>query len=333
MPSSLATTPLPPATSPSSARPQRPSPRLAVLDGLRLCAALFVVLFHYVGMSPSHWGTPLDTTFPHLHPIAAYGWTGVQLFFLISGFVICMSSWGRRLGDFFISRVVRLYPAFWFAVIATTTVVTLTPLLPVLVERHTLSEVLVNLTMVHETFGITHVDPPYWTLWVEMRFYLLFAIVVWLGVNYQRVVTFCGLWTIGAIIASGAKEPVLEYIFMPKHAPFFIAGIAFYLIHRFGPNLLLWGIVGVSWAHGLHHVRMHMNQHSWVVVAAIITFYFTLLAAIALGLFSRPGKHVTPQVAGKKPRRGLLIIAGSLSYPLYLFHQSIGWIVIERVRL
>uniref|UniRef100_A0AAU2VA93 Integral membrane protein n=1 Tax=Streptomyces sp. NBC_00003 TaxID=2903608 RepID=A0AAU2VA93_9ACTN len=36
------------------------------------------------------------------------------IFFLISGFVICMSCWGKPLGDFFVSRVVRLYPAYWF---------------------------------------------------------------------------------------------------------------------------------------------------------------------------------------------------------------------------
>ena len=53
---------------------------------------------------------------------ARYGFFGVELFFLISGFVIGMSGMGRSLGEFFVARVVRLYPAYWFAVIATTLV-------------------------------------------------------------------------------------------------------------------------------------------------------------------------------------------------------------------
>ena len=72
--------------------------RLRVLDGLRLVAALAVVLHHFCGMdvaSPTHWGTSARELFPGLFYVGHYGRFGVQLFFLISGFVICMSAWGR----------------------------------------------------------------------------------------------------------------------------------------------------------------------------------------------------------------------------------------------
>lgn len=41
---------------------------------------------------------------------------------MVSGFVICMSAWGRSVGDFAVSRVSRLFPAYWAAVAFTTLV-------------------------------------------------------------------------------------------------------------------------------------------------------------------------------------------------------------------
>jgi len=86
--------------------------RLAALDGLRLVAALAVAGYHYTVA----WridGTHLPQYFlPHAVHVTVYGFLGVELFFLISGFVICMSAWGRPLGAYFTSRVSRLYPAY-----------------------------------------------------------------------------------------------------------------------------------------------------------------------------------------------------------------------------
>jgi peptidoglycan/LPS O-acetylase OafA/YrhL len=152
-----------------------PRPRIRALDGLRLTAALLVVSWHYVAFGHGASLTPYAQV-PTLYPVAAYGWLGVELFFLISGFVISMSSVGHTLGEFVTSRITRLYPAYWFAIALTTTVLLLWP-----VADHALPlrDVLVNTTMMQSGVGVTSVDAVYWTLWVEMHFYLLFA--MWSG--------------------------------------------------------------------------------------------------------------------------------------------------------
>lgn len=176
--------------------------------------------------------------------MAVYGWLGVELFFLISGFVICMSCWGKRPQDFFISRVVRLYPAYWVAVLITAAVVVAAGYSFTTAKDITARTVLINLTMLQQPFGAPLVDPSYWTLWVEMLFYLLFAVVVARGLTYRRVVAFCGIWTFAAAIAPTVGLPLLDTLTQPTYAPLFVAGVTMFLMHRFGPNLLLWGCSG-----------------------------------------------------------------------------------------
>src|SRR5690242_20023437 len=106
--------------------PTRPPGRIAVIDGLRLVAAVSVAFFHFAGCAliAKVWGTHPRSLFPVIYPVASYGWLGVDLFFMISGFVVCMSAWGRAVGVFARSRIVRLFPAYWPAVLLTTAVMT-----------------------------------------------------------------------------------------------------------------------------------------------------------------------------------------------------------------
>ncbi|MGH3310540.1 MAG: acyltransferase family protein, partial [Streptomyces sp.] len=171
---------IPPAAAPPGADHKATRVRLRELDGLRLLAALMVCLFHYAGRGGTvgtAWGsTPLDI-FPHLSKVALYGHLGVEIFFAISGFVICMSCWGRSLGEFFRSRVVRLYPAYWAALFLVAGVGALAPQFD---QPSSIPDFLVNLTMLQQPAGSPRILGVCWTLWAEARFYLLFAIfVVW----------------------------------------------------------------------------------------------------------------------------------------------------------
>ncbi|MFE0426852.1 acyltransferase family protein [Streptomyces sp. NPDC058953] len=308
----------PSATLPPDAGQRRPHERLYVLDGLRIAAALMVVLYHYTARGGS-WQMPVKDVFPEIYRFTAYGYLGVQIFFVISGFVICMSAWGRPVKSFFISRVVRLYPAYWFAVVATT--VTLM-VVPGGRRRLPANDVLVNLTMLQQPLHVRHVDTVYWTLFTELRFYLLFLIVAWFGLTYRRVILFCCVWGAATLLVAEAPHGPLRLLLIPEYSWFFIAGMAFYLMYRFRPNLMLFGIVGVSFLASLgptidefQHLTFLAVKEVWPVTAVMATF-FGLMALIA-----------TRRLSWIKWR--WLPVAGALTYPLYLLHQVIGWELIH----
>ncbi|MFF6782098.1 acyltransferase family protein [Streptomyces sp. NPDC012510] len=303
-----------------------PAPRLRALDGLRLLAALMVAAYHYGGRDgeiSEAWGTSPRQQFPTLHEWFAYGCLGVQVFFVISGFVICMSGWGRPLRSFFVSRATRLLPAYWAAVILVTAVFAL----PVVAyEAVSPSDALVNLTMLQQPLGVDRVLGVCWTLWAEVRFYALFALCVVLpGATRQRVIMFCACWTLAAVIARSADEPLLDVVLMPEYAPFFIGGIGLYLVHRDRRDAYAWGIVAVSWLIGQHYAVRGLwhapnpdffSYRTSFGIVLVVTLGFVAVAAIALGRLNRINWP-------------WLTVAGALTYPFYLVHEHLGWVVIQ----
>ncbi|MGW3119180.1 acyltransferase family protein [Streptomyces sp. NPDC001107] len=307
---------------------RRERPRLYAIDGIRLVAALMVAVHHYVGSwrvdQPGNaiWGRPVSDTMPTVFHFAAYGWIGVEIFFVISGFVICMSCWGRTPRDFFVSRVIRLYPAYWFGIAFTTAVLVVAPG-PGIWDRLKLRDILLNFTMLQSGSGVENVDRVYWTLWSELRFYLLFMVVVATGLTYRKVVIFCCVWGAAAMLAPVSEFHLMTLAADPEGAWFFIAGLALYLMHRFGQDLLLWGILGMAWLMGQRQLGLRIDgtEHvsGWRGSVVIYTVFLLVMVAIALG-------------ATDRVRWKWLVTAGSLTYPLYLIHYVAGTTVIGQLR-
>ncbi|MGW0904028.1 acyltransferase family protein [Streptomyces sp. NPDC002853] len=304
---------------------RRARPRLRALDGLRLIAALMVAAYHYGGRDgeiSEAWGSSPRLQFPTAHSWFAYGCLGVQIFFVISGFVICMSGWGRPLRSFFASRVSRLFPSYWAAIILVTAVFAL----PVVAyDAVSPSDALVNLTMLQQPLGVDRVLGVCWTLWAELRFYALFALFVVLpGANRARVILFCAVWMLAAVVAEGANEPLLDLVLMPEYAPFFIGGIGIYLVHRDRRDLTAWGIVGASWLIGQHYAVDRLwhapnteffSYRTSFGIIAVVTAGFAAVLLIALGALHRADWK-------------WLTVAGALTYPFYLVHEHLGWVTV-----
>ncbi|GAA4460257.1 acyltransferase family protein [Phytohabitans houttuyneae] len=292
--------------------------RLYVLDLLRFAAAMAIVGYHFIPTHPEVWSGD-SSAFEVVADPLQYAWLGVEAFFVISGFVICMSSWGRSLSRFFVSRVSRLMPAYMCAVLLTAAAVSLEPLAR---ERPQPSHVLINLTMLQQFLNVPPVDSVYWTLFVELKFYLLFAIVVYFGVTYRRVVLFCLVWTVVALFAMYTGSGFLRAVVEPSYAPLFVAGITLYLIHRFGPDLLLWGMLAASVAISMvclaQRDAVRQGAASYPASVAVMLAFFAVMVAVALGGFSW------------LRWRGMVTV-GALTYPVYLLHHEIGLRAIARL--
>lgn len=310
------------AARPAAAR----ATRLHALDGLRLVCALGVAGYHY-SVSWRLDGVRLpEYHLPTASHVLIYGFLGVEMFFLISGFVIGMSAFDRTPRQFAAARIARLYPAFWACVVLTAAVVTLWPVstgVPVS-GVPTVREILVNLTMLAEPAGVRLVDTVYWTLWAELRFYLLFAVLVMWGLTYRKVAGFATVW----LVAAGAGPLLPDWtdpVVMPDFAPYFAIGVALCLMRRFGPTPWLWGLVAGGWLLVLPRMaaRVAELRPGFEVPAApalvIITLAVAALTAIALGATDH-----------WNVRR--LAAAGALTYPFYLLHQRIGYTVLRGAR-
>ncbi|MFD0329556.1 acyltransferase family protein [Streptacidiphilus monticola] len=225
-------------------------------------AALAVAAFHYLGPNdPAIWGArPKAFAYP-LHHAAMYGWLGVEAFFLISGFVICMSAWGAP-------RAVRGLADL--------------PALPGLLVRarpdraaHRADPdadqgrrrgdpprvVLANLSMFPGALHTNLLDGVAWTLDVEARFYVLMAVVLTLGTTYSRILGFCCAWLVAAFVTTQTHATLLDQFVLSGYAGLFVSGIALYLMYRFGPNLLLWVLLGVAWAYQMTVLQDRVRIH------------------------------------------------------------------------
>lgn len=295
----------------------KPGNRLIGLDILRGLAALVVVIFHYT------------VKFRDFYPAAkpafwqfTYGFYGVHLFFMISGFVILMSlshPSGKQDGAGFIrSRLIRLYPIFWVSVLLTSAVLMSSDIIP---TNITGLEIVTNLTMLQGYLRVVPVDGVYWSLSFELGFYFLLYMIFRLG--FARFVEFVPYYMLaGAVFFCFFPHLIphpLHYLLMiNKYGHLFAGGMAFYLIHRHGFSLWrMLPIAAIPFVQGLYDGAV-----GWWVGFSIIS-----LMSWAIGGFDP---------LGLKAKQGLIIRAmvqlGVMSYALYLTHQMIGYVAIAKLQ-
>lgn len=287
------------------------------IDLLRFLAAFSVLLFHYTfrGAVDAAW---MDVSFPSLAGAAKYGCLGVDLFFIISGFVILMTATGKSVRHFAISRIVRLYPAFWCCC-------TLTFVASVLFGQRRFAvhagQYLANLTMLNEPLGVEAIDGVYWSLMVEMKFYALMALLMVLR-QLPHIRYYLGAWLAAALWLFVRRQTGLSGILMPQYAACFVAGATYYLIAQEGNSGYKTVLLVVSYVLAVANaVRTtaqsgelyHTRFDAWIV-ASLMTGFFILFYLIVTG-------------RTQYLRSAKFVFLGSLTYPLYLLHQNIGYML------
>lgn len=296
--------------------------RVSEIDLFRFVAAMAVVFFHYAFRGYAADQMTVMPPAPALASIAKYGYLGVDFFFMISGFVIMMTAAAGNLKSFVISRLVRLYPAFWFCCTLTFAVLWFAgkPRF-----EPTIAQYLANMTMLYQLFGVPAIDGSYWSLVVELKFYALVAAVLIFGkINHAERLAVA--WLALTIVVEIFPLPPLNSIFITPHSALFIAGMLFFFVWSRGVSLLrLAGLAmcaAVASAQGLRtaaelQAKYNTRFEPWIVLAIILGL-FIIMGGVAL---KRSGW------LGKKNWTAL----GVLTYPVYLIHQNVGYVVFNHL--
>ncbi len=300
------------------------------IDLLRFVAAFSVLLYHltYRGFRAGNF-SPLG--FESIGAITKYGYLGVQLFFIISGYVILLSSRGKTPRQFLTSRAIRLLPAFWACCTLTFLVLKLwgydgQSAIPQELSAR-FKDYFINLTMLQEFMGLHSIDAVYWSLTVEISFYFLIAVLLAFRLERYTLAFIILLLAYSALPGIHRPNSLFEQLFFPKAAPYFAAGMLFYLLQQAEGNKLKYYILLLC-CYMLAIKTEYSN-------AQILGGYFrdnlsvTVIATIIAGMFG-----VILLIVNRKidfGRYRWLATAGALTYPLYLLHGNISFVIFHRL--
>ncbi|MBK7504059.1 MAG: acyltransferase [Bacteroidetes bacterium] len=286
--------------------------RYKELDALRGLAAMLVIFFHYTMEKPeANLGFNL-------------GITGVDLFFIISGFVIFMTlnkvSSGR---EFVINRFTRLFPTYWTCVTITFFGQTILKMAynVITIDQISFAQYLPNMTMLQYYFKIPDLDGPYWTMIIELLFYFLMLLVfkARLIKNFS-IVAFLSMFVLLCyeIILPKSYPNLFQNIkyFFPlfNHLPLFLAGIFFYQIKNGNEKrkiisnyvFLLFGFVIQLLL--LDNTDRWQPFISWNQYLGMLVFYFVLFLLFVNNKLNFIVNDIT-------------LFLGKISFALYLIHQ------------
>lgn len=292
-----------------------------LLDGLRFLAAFWVMSFHYfLGFSGElSW--------------FRYGNLGVPLFFIISGFVIAESVKGATLKSFAINRFIRLYPIFWI-------ICTLTFIFTLLMPNGnpvSFPEYLISMTMLGEKLAnalgyMRIVDAAYWSLVVELIFYVAIGIFVYLF-SFKRIRYFTFFWLLISIASFYLQiaDTFIMKTLLVRHASYFLFGITLSLLFTYDYkenkrlkyyDIIFIAIVAIYSTYiSKFALPPYLTPHNLDTNIVTLIHPIFFITAFALVFFSKNIKNIKLMKA--------LSILGGITYPLYLIHQTVGNTIIS----
>ncbi|MBK8444799.1 MAG: acyltransferase [Sphingobacteriales bacterium] len=286
--------------------------RILELDALRGIVALLIVAFHFMMFRPeisADWGMLTVC---------------VDILFMVSGFVISMTVHrSRSWKDFVWNRFSKLYPAYWVSVTFTTVLIIYKSVAKA--EPHLVQQIGIrywaNMTMLQYYFNIPSIDDPYWTLIIELNFYLLMGLMQGLlPSKVARVVPFilliCSfLYAFDGVAHHHFLRHIPQWFPLLHYFPLFLAGIILYRIQfEGGGTWQRWFWLastyfcqGMMFENCYRNTMFLSNAQYWVALGAA---YGLLI------LFVRQHLKFIVMPA--------TLWAGKISYSLYLSHQFLG---------
>lgn len=288
--------------------------RIDSLDGLRGIAVLMVICFHAF----SRWGEVLR--YGDRYDYFSWGMVGVELFFIISGFVIFITL--ERTSNFKVflfKRWLRLFPAMLVA----TLIIFFTA--PFFFERPQGNPVLLNLlpglTFIEPDWWsivlgkeVTAIEGSFWTLYVEMKFYIFAAVIYYWKGREALFKALVGVSLFAIIIHN--LDAFIQFTPLHRleqvsdalsfdHFGWFAVGACFYEFHK--TEIMKWYLLGAIVA-----VLNSITFYNDVISAMLVIILFSL--SLPFCLKNRYWQKIL--------QTKLLLFLGLVSYPLYLLHEN-----------
>jgi peptidoglycan/LPS O-acetylase OafA/YrhL len=269
--------------------------RVGSLDTLRGLSALAVCWFHFSGNRLVGSGLIRDS--------GRYGWLGVEVFFVVSGFVVsfALQRSGYRLGNyntFLLKRVARLYPPYLASVAVAFGLLVAYSLYKQQprVDFNSV-DLLLHLGFLNDFFGKFWLNSIYWSLAIEMQFYLLIGLLFPLLFSEGVVRRYVGY----ALL-------ILPVVILPSSI----------FVFHFG-FLFLMGVVTLQYSSGS---LKHFEYVMLLGVGSLGVFFLLGLPAVTAALLAVASINFV--------KRGvpLLDSLGKVSYSFYLLHSSIGSLIL-----
>lgn len=257
-------------------------PHITQLNIIRAIAALLVTMYHLGGKNL---------------PFLSYGWLGVQMFFVLSGFVICYSLPEnfnyQQFGKFITKRLIRIEPPYLISIVL---ILLFGFILAILTQKIYLIDsknLLFHFAYLNNFFENEYLSPVYWTLGIEFQFYILIGLLF--PLFFQNKFVFAAIIVVLSLI------PVyfdLKYNTIITHFPLFAIGIGAFFYKKSCFNIYITFLL--------------------IIFTLIVTFYAfnienTLAAFFALVVIILPLKS------------NLIIdFFAKISFSLYLTHDLVG---------
>jgi peptidoglycan/LPS O-acetylase OafA/YrhL len=332
-----------------------------LLDPLRFAAALGVAVFHLTFWSwawPSTGVAPgfehyvaADLQFQSAAPFTWFGWVGVEIFFVISGFVIANSAAKSSAAEFLLGRALRLYPAVWVCS-------TLTFIVLLVFASGSASEFvgpyLKAMLLIPKGLNGQWLDCIYWTLAAEMAFYgLVFCALLTRKITLRHLAFGLTIWSalfnaFSLLVLSGViRSEILYFVvlmfrvpcaaFLLSHGCFFALGIWLFTSAKRKLTSHEWLAVAVTVLSGfaeiyyfasylLTNIPVISDQSPFVPVA--VWAASVLLIGVAADRSRRATATASSAAAGYVSAHYLRTL-GLITYPLYLIHNVVGSAIIR----
>jgi peptidoglycan/LPS O-acetylase OafA/YrhL len=317
---------------PNGMPPSKPPPLIAI-DLLRFACAMLVVFYHF---DVAFWSSPTERGEILLAragsgfvgtEIVRIGWIGVELFFVISGFVIARSATGQTAASFLRRRALRLVPGAWICALVTATAMTIGGF------GGTIAGPLLR-SLTFWPVG-EQVDGSYWTLGIECSFYAIVAIAIRLGATgekVERISVGIGLsstvyWvTLLLIGLPDELSPADRYVMLAllPHGCFFAIGVLIAAWHD-DPSPRRFALLGLLTFTATIEIAQHALERAQDgIMASPVLAQTTFLAGVALLLLANRLQARLSNWIDSATTRTI----GVLTYPLYLLHQDTGaWLL------